>query len=151
MVVALLFHSVAAVVWTGGLFFACVVLWRSFTALEHSTRLTLLRDVLSRFLVWAWLSLIALFLSGVVMVKFNFGGFAVVGAYVRTMMMMAVLMGLVTIYLSAVPWRRFRRAVSSGDWTAAEASCRRINPLLLLNLVLGLATVIVGATGRYLG
>jgi uncharacterized membrane protein len=49
------------------------------------------------------------------------------------------------------PWKRFRRAVAAANWTEAERNIKQIRVLVLVNLVLGLITVVVGSSGRYLG
>jgi uncharacterized membrane protein len=39
--------------------------------------------------------------------------------------------------------------VSTADWAAAQKHIKQIRLLVGFNLVLGLATVIIGASGRY--
>jgi uncharacterized membrane protein len=54
-------------------------------------------------------------------------------------------------YLYFVPWQLFCRAVSAADWAAAGEAIGRIRLLVTVNLVLGLVTVVIGASGRYYG
>jgi uncharacterized membrane protein len=83
------------------------------------------------------------------MVFLGFGGFATVGAYVRAMMALGIIMMVIYTYLYFAPWQRFRRAVSTADWSAADKNIRQIRLLVGTNLVIGLATVVIGASGRY--
>jgi uncharacterized membrane protein len=149
MIVGLAFHIVAAVIWVGGMFFAYAALRPGIGALEPAVRLPLWHRVFSRFFPWVWLSIAALLASGFSMVFLGFGGFATVGAYVRVMMALGIVMMVIYTYLYFVPWQRFRRAVSTGDWPAAHKHLSQIRLLIGLNLVLGLATVVIGASGRY--
>jgi uncharacterized membrane protein len=149
MIVGLAFHIVAAVIWVGGMFFGYVVLRPVTGALEPAIRLPLWHRVFSRFFVWVWLAIAVLLASGLAMVFIGFGGFATVGAYVHVMMVLGILMIMIYTYLYFVPWQRFRRAVSTTDWAAAQKHIKQIRLLVGSNLVLGLATVIIGASGRY--
>jgi uncharacterized membrane protein len=149
MIIGLAFHIVAAVIWVGGMFFAYVVLRPGMSPLEPAIRLPLWHRVFSRFFLWVWLSIAVLLASGFAMVFLGFGGFATAGAYVRVMMAIGIVMMVIYTYLYFVPWWRFRRAVSTTDWPAADQHISQIRPLVGLNLVLGLATVVIGASGRY--
>ncbi len=113
MIIGLAFHIVAAVIWVGGMFFAYVVLRPGMSPLEPAIRLPLWHRVFSRFFLWVWLSIAVLLASGFAMVFLGFGGFATVGAYVRVMMALGIVMMAIYTYLYFVPWRRFRRAVST--------------------------------------
>ncbi len=149
MILGLAFHVLAAVIWVGGMFFAYAVLRPSIGPLEPAVRLPLWCRVFSRFFPWVWLSITVLLASGFAMVFLGFGGFATVGAYVRAMMVLGIVMVVIYTYLYFVPWERFRRAVSTVDWPAAAKHIGQIRLLVGLNLVLGLATVVIGASGRY--
>jgi uncharacterized membrane protein len=54
-------------------------------------------------------------------------------------------------HLYFAPWRRFRAAIDGGDFQAAARPLMLIRRIVAINLVLGLITVVVGATGRYWG
>jgi uncharacterized membrane protein len=92
-----------------------------------------------------------LLVSGFAMVLLGLGGFLAVGAYVRAMMALGIVMVIIYIYLYFVPWQRFRRAVSIEDWPAANATLQRMRFIVGVNLILGLVTIVVGASGRYYG
>jgi uncharacterized membrane protein len=145
MSLALTFHILAAIIWVGGMFFAHVILRPSAGALDLPTRLALWGRVLGRFFMWVWLSIAALLVSGFAMVFIGYGGFAFLPTNISLMMTVGVLMAAIFIYIYFGPWQRLRRGVAAGDWPGAEHSIRTIRRLVGLNLLLGLATVILAA------
>ena len=151
MVLGLAFHILAAVIWVGGMFFAHMVLRPSAGKLDSATRLTLWARVLGRFFSWVWLSVAALLVSGFAMVMVGFGGFAALGHYINVMMAVGIVMMLLFGHVFFGPFKRFRRAVAAADWSEAERNIRQIRILVMVNLLLGLVTVVVGASGRYIG
>jgi uncharacterized membrane protein len=149
MSLGLAFHVLAAVIWDGGMFFAHMVLRPSAGPLDTPTRLALWGRVLGRFFTWVWLSIAALLVSGFAMVMIGFGGFASLGHYINVMMAVGIVMMLLFTHVFFAPWRRFRRAVAAANWTEADRNIKQIRILVQVNLVLGLVTVVVGASGRY--
>jgi uncharacterized membrane protein len=151
MIVGLAFHILAAVIWVGGMFFAHMCLRPSAGSLEPTIRLPLWHRVLSHFFPWVWLSILALLVSGFAMVFLGFGGFAAVGSHVHIMMALGIVMMVIFAYLYFAPWRHFRRAVPATDWPVAGKNIWQIRLLVTVNLVLGVITVVIGASGRYWG
>ena len=149
MSLALTAHILAAIIWIGGMFFAHMVLRPSAGALEPATRLALWERVLGRFFRWVWLSIAALLLSGFAMVFIGYGGFAVLPANISLMMTVGVVMAAIFAYIYFVPWPQLRRGVATADWPGAERSISGIRRLVGLNLLLGLATVVLAAAGAY--
>ena len=149
MAAGLAFHTLAAVIWVGGMFFAYMVLRPSAGALEPAIRLQLWQSVFSRFFPWVWLSVATLLASGFGMVFLGLGGLQAAGTYVHTMMALGILMAAIYVYLYFAPWQRFRRAVATADWKGAAANLGHIRRLVAINLTLGLVTVLIGAGGRY--
>jgi uncharacterized membrane protein len=149
MAPALILHILAATIWVGGMFFAYLVLRPSARGLEPPQRLPLWERVFSRFFLWVWAAVILLLLTGFFMVMHGFGDFANVGQYIHIMMGIGILMMLIFFHLYFAPWRRFRRAVAAADWPAAGKNLEQIRMLVAINLVLGLITVAIGASGRY--
>jgi len=147
MSLALTSHILAAIIWIGGMFFAHVVLRPSAGTLDVPTRLALWDRVLGRFFVWVWLSIAALLLSGFVMVFIGYGGFAFLPRNISLMMTVGVLMAVIFTYIHFGPWQQFRRGVAAADWPGAEHRIKKIRRLVGLNLVLGLATVVLAAAG----
>jgi uncharacterized membrane protein len=149
MILGLLIHILAAVIWVGGMFFAHVMLRPALRALEPAQRVALWRRVFARFFPAIWVAIIALLGSGYGMVLLAMGGFARVGLHVQIMQGIGIIMMLAFGHLYFAPWRRFRRFVDAGDVAAAAAQLTQIRAIVTLNLVLGLIVVVVGATGRY--
>jgi uncharacterized membrane protein len=131
------------------MFFAYVALRPSAGALEPALRLPLWHRVFGRFFPWVWASILALLASGYFMVFAGFGGFGGVGLHVHVMQTTGILMMMLFLHLFFAPWKRFRRAIAAGDLAAAGKNLEQIRILVATNLILGLVTVIVGASGRY--
>ena len=151
MAVGIALHTLAAVIWVGGMFFAYLVLRPSAGALEPAMRLPLWERVFSRFFPWVWLSIAVLLVSGFSMIFMGFGGFGAAGAYVHAMTALGIVMMAIYAHLYFAPWKRFRGAVAAGDWPAAAKHLGQIRRIVAVNLTLGLVTVLIGASGRYFG
>jgi uncharacterized membrane protein len=141
-------HVLAAVVWVGGMFFAYMVLRQSVGPLEPAVRLTLWHRVFRRFFPWVWVSIILLLLSGYGMLFIYFGGFAAAPPHIYVMQATGIVMMLLFLHLFFAPWRRFVHAVERGAYSEAANELSQIRRIVSINLVLGLLTVIVGASGH---
>lgn len=151
MMLGLIVHSLAAILWVGGMFFAYVVLRPAAGALEAAARLRLWRGVFGRFFPWVWASVVALLLSGYGMVFLGLGGFAGAGIHVHIMQLLGWVMIALFLHLFFAPWRRMRRALEQGDDAGAAAQLNQIRVIVAINLALGLAVSAIGASGRYWG
>jgi uncharacterized membrane protein len=149
MTLLIALHVLAAVVWVGGMFFAYMVLRISAGPLEPALRLALWHRVFGRFFPWVWLSIALLLASGYAMLFLRFGGFAGAGPHIHVMQLTGILMMLLFFHLFFVPWRRFSRAVETGAYPEAAKALNQIRLIVAINLVLGLVTVTVGASGRF--
>ena len=149
MTVLVALHALAAVIWVGGMFFAYMVLRPAGGPLDPPSRLALWQRVFGGFFPWVWASVAILLGSGYAMVFMRFGGFAGAPLHVNVMQATGILMMLLFMHLYFAPWRRFSRAVDAGTWTEAAASLNQIRVIVAINLVLGLVTVIAGASGRF--
>ena len=76
MAFAIAIHTLAAAIWVGGMFFAFMVLRPSARPLEAPVRLRLWERVFSRFFPWVWTSSATLLASGLGVVFWGYGGFA---------------------------------------------------------------------------
>jgi uncharacterized membrane protein len=149
--VALILHTLSAVVWVGGMFFALQALRPAAVVLEPGPRLTLWSRVLGCFFAWVIAAIALLLASGFAMVFHLFGGFGGVGLYVQLMMGIGILMMLLFFHLYFAPWRRFQAAVARQDWAEGGRRLGQIRTIVMINLVLGLITVAIGSSGRYWG
>jgi uncharacterized membrane protein len=149
MSVLVALHVLAALVWVGGMFFAHQVLRPAVGPLEPPVRLALWRRVLGRFFAWVWGSVALLLATGVAMIVIEYGGFDSASLHVSLMMAVGVVMMLLFAHLYFAPWRRLQRALDGGDAPAAARNLGQIRRVVGINLVLGLATAVVGASGRF--
>lgn len=148
---ALVLHSLAAVVWVGGMFFALLALRPATAPLDPGARLDLWSRVLGRFFAWVIAAIALLLISGYGMIFGVFGGFAGTGLHVHLMQALGILMILLFFHLYFAPWRRFRAAVARRDNPEAARQLDQIRRIVTINLSLGLLTVAIGSSGRYWG
>jgi uncharacterized membrane protein len=149
LIVSLAIHLVAAVFWVGGMAFAYMILRPAAGPLDPPMRLPLWRRVFASFLPWVGVSILALLVTGFVMIFQMFGGMANLPLYVNLMMGIGIIMMLLYLHLFFAPWKRFRTAVDRGAFPDAAKSLNQIRMLVGVNLTLGVITVIIGGTGRY--
>jgi len=131
------------------MFFAYVVLRPSAGPLEPETRLALWQRVFRGFFPWVWLSIVVLLASGYGMIFLYFGGFAGLGLHIHLMQGLGIVMMLLFGHLFFGPWRRFCDAVDGRHFPQAAGYLNQIRTIVAVNLVLGLVTIIVGASGRF--
>ena len=149
--VSLILHTLAAVVWVGGMFFAHQVLRPAAAVLEPGPRLALWSRVLGRFFAWVFAAIVLLLLTGYTMIFGVYHGFGGVGLHIHLMQGIGILMILLFFHLYFAPWRRFRDAVARQDWTEGGRQLGQIRTIVTINLVLGIIVVAIGSSGRYWG
>ena len=131
------------------MFFAYMVLRPSAGSLEPETRLALWHRVFQRFFPGVWASVVLLLASGYGMMFLYLGGFAGAGLHIHVMQGMGIVMMLLFLHLFFAPWRRFGHAVERDAFAEAAKELGQIRRIVAVNLVLGLLTIIVGASGRF--
>lgn len=145
---ALAIHTLAALIWVGGMFFAHVILRPAALDLAPPERLGLWRRVLPRFFRWVWLSIAALLVSGYGVLLLGYrGGVTGGGLHIDLMQLTGLIMMANFTFLYFVPFAAFKRRVDAGDFPAAADALGRVRQIVVVNLVLGLFTTAVGATG----
>lgn len=144
-------HTVAAVIWVGGMFFAHMALRPALAETEPRPRLELWARVFPRFFRWVWISIVTLLVTGYGVIIYGYGGFAGLAPHIDIMQGVGLLMMILYAYLFFGPYRQFRRAMAAGDLPAAAAAHARIRHIVSVNLPLGLVTAAVGATGGFWG
>jgi uncharacterized membrane protein len=145
--IAVIAHVLSAVVWVGGMFFALLMLRPASGPLDPPVRLALWRRVLAGFFPWVIAAIVLLLVSGFTLFL---GGYAT-GLYVQVMMTIGIVMMLIFFHLYFAPWKRLQAALDAGENAVAAAQLNQIRILVMVNLVLGLITAAIGASGRYWG
>lgn len=141
---ALLLHVLSAVVWVGGMFLAYLAVRPAAAeALEPPLRLRLWVGIFRRFFVWVWAAVVLLLLTGFSMMS----EMASVPAYVQAMAGIGVVMMAIFLHVYFAPFGRLKRAVAAQEWKAGGAALAQIRVLVGVNLVLGLANVVVAVLG----
>jgi uncharacterized membrane protein len=147
--VALIVHTLAAVVWVGGMFFAYQVLRPATMRLAPEAQLMLWQRTYEQFFYWVFAAILLLLLSGYGMVFAAFGGFAGIGLAVQLMQGLGIFMMMLFLHLYFAPWRRFRAAVARQDWAEGSRQLTQIRWIVGIILALGLITVAIGSSGPY--
>ena len=143
-------HSLAAVLWIGGIFFAFMVLRPVSTMLEPPPRLQLWSAVFARFFPWVWAFIAVLVVSGYVDLFARFGGLQA-PAYLVAMQVIGWIMILLFAWLSFVLVGRLHRAVREQRWPDAAAAMQSIRRIMAINLVLGILITVIGVAGPLFG
>jgi len=150
MRIALLIHLLGTIIWIGGMFFAYVALRPAAARLlEPPQRLPLWRETLGRFFVWVWISIAAIYASGFHMIAAAYG-LKYSPPYVVAMFGIATVMTVIFMYIYFWPFKHLCRNVESSSWKQAGAALNRVRQLVAVNLLLGIATVVVAVTGGLL-
>ncbi len=149
--IAISLHILSAVIWVGGMFFAHQVLRPvAVQQFEPPQRLKLWAQVFRRFFPWVWLCVILLPLTGYWMVFRLFGGMGAVGLHIHIMQGLGWIMILLYMHLYFAPFRRLKEAVITEQWPEAGKRLNQIRQIVGINLLLGIAVIVVAAGGRFL-
>ncbi|MBD8571091.1 MULTISPECIES: CopD family protein [Pseudomonas syringae group] len=139
-------HLLAALVWVGGMFFAWMVLRPAIiAALEGPSRLKVWVQVFPRFFVWVWAAVIVLPITGIGMIQLNFTSFETAPRYVQIMMGLYVAMVALFLRIHSLQLPELQRAVEAEQWSEGVAALGRIRRLVGINLIIGLAVVVIAA------
>lgn len=149
MFIAIALHTLAAILWVGGMFFAYVCLRPSMGALEPALRCRLWREALGRFFSVVWACVAVLLISGFALIG-ALGGMKATGMHVHIMMALGLLMMALFMHVQFGPFRKLKLAVAAEDWPLAGKQIGRIRPVVATNLTLGLLAAAAGSGGRWL-
>ena len=151
MSIATALHALAAVVWVGGMFFAYMAMRPAVGPLAPAERLALWRRTFDRFFLWVWVSIAVLLVTGYWIVFGGMGGFGGAGVHIHVMQATGLLMVALFLHMWFAPFGRLRKALAASDLKRAAAQIDQIRMIVGINLILGLVTVAIGASGRYWG
>lgn len=149
MSLAIALHILSAIVWVGGMFFALLVLRPASGSLEPEDRLPLWGRTFEKFFPWVWTAIAVLLSSGYWMIFGFFGGMDKLPIYLHLMQGIGWLMILIFLHLWFAPYRRFKKALTAGEFPDAARYLNQIRLLVTTNLVLGLINAMIGASGAY--
>jgi uncharacterized membrane protein len=125
--ISLVLHTLSAVVWVGGMFFAHQVLRPAAAGLEPGQRLTLWSHVLGRFFAWVFAAIVVLLLTGYAMVFGVYDGFGDIGLHIHLMQGIGILMMLLFFHLylprgaGSVPQSHSKTGLRAGGSSARSA------------------------------
>ena len=147
---ALMLHTIAAIIWVGGMFFAGVVLLPSLEIWEDPERFAVVARVLPVFFRWVWAAIIAILGTGYGVLLLGYrGGVGGGGVYVDIMQALGLAMIVGFAYVDWVPWRAFLRARAAGDMTRAMVKLHAARSGFMALTAIGLITAAVGGTGSF--
>ena len=148
---AISLHVLSSVIWVGGMFFAYLVL-RPIAAIqfEPPQRLTLWSNVFAKFFPWVWAAVVLLIGTGFWLITNKFGGMKNVGVHIHIMMSMGIIMALIFMHVFFAPTRKLTKAVTEHNWEEAGKNLAQIRVLIGVNLIIGVAVVVIATSGRYL-
>ena len=144
-------HLLAATIWVGGMYFAHRCLRPAAELhLAPPLRLVLWSGVLRRFFSRIWMVIAMILISGYIMVFTYMGGMAEVGVHIHLMQVTGWAMIGIYLHIYLGPYRRFKAALDEDEFEAAAAQLAKVRKMVGINLTLGLITMLLGASGRYL-
>jgi uncharacterized membrane protein len=143
---SLALHQLGTIIWIGGMFLAHAALQPAAgEVLDPTQRLPLMQRTFDRFFLWVWSSIVLIWGSGLWIFLKLYGGQA--GTHVHLMMGIASVMTALFLVIWFLPYRRMKAAVAAEDWLGAARHLALIRALVLINLILGLVTAVVGVAG----
>jgi uncharacterized membrane protein len=146
MRITVLIHLLGVIVWVGGMFFAHVCLRPVAAAqLAPPQRLPLLAAILGRFFTAVAVSAVAILGTGVIRLADLNGAPAPWHWHAMSGIASAMIVIFLIIVLRFYP--RLKTAVTAQNWPQGGAAMDVIRKLVLVNLLLGLVTVIIARVG----
>ena len=140
-------HLASAVVWLGGMVFAHFALRpAAMQLLEPPARLPLMTLALGRFFRLVAVAVVAILLSGWLLIARVGLAQAPVGWHL--MLAIGVLMALVFAFIYVRLYPALRAAVAAKQWAAGASVLNRIRGLVFVNLCLGFLAVAAAAYAR---
>ena len=143
-------HALATAIWVGGMFLAYVAVRPAAARLlDVPERTTFWQEIFAGFFPWVWTSIATLLVSGFWLIFGLYGGLGAISADVHAMLLLGLVMMALFAYLYFGPYRRMRQAIAGERWPEAGRCLGQIRRIIAINLSLGLATIALGAGGRF--
>lgn len=135
-------HLIAVAAWVGGMVYALLVVRPSLAVLDPAPRMQVHLLTLKRFFLIVWHAVALSLLTGYAMIVFAYGGFAHLHWSINVMNLLGLVMTAVFLFLFFGPYRKLRRAIRPSPELLG-----RVRLLVTVNLVLGLAIIVVASVG----
>jgi uncharacterized membrane protein len=144
-------HTIAAVLWVGGIFLVYKVFRpTAIEQLEPPQRLQMFLGVFDRFFPWVWVFIAALVVSGYWDWYSRLGGIADASLYMHLMHIIGWIMIVLFAWLYFVAYKQFKTAVQNKEFPVAGAILNdKMRPVIVINLALGILEAVIGASGPY--
>lgn len=147
-VISLMLHTLAAVIWVGGLFFVHYTLLPSLDGVDRNERFTVIARVVPVFVRWVWGSIVVILITGYGVLLLGYrGGIGGGGIHIDIMQALGLAMIALFGYMDLFPWRLFLRARAAGEMDRADRHLTTVRALIQIILLFGMVTAAVGATG----
>jgi len=130
-------HVLAATIWVGGAFILALPVWRALGAGSDSDKTQIWGDFARAFSIWAWISMILLWVSGFWLI-IEFTGFGA-GMHIDLMMTIAIPMTIVFL-IGEFAYRK-----KTGD----DAMVKKLRRMTHIVAWLGIITVGVASWGPF--
>ncbi len=144
-------HLLGVVVWVGGMFFAYMALRPAAAmVLDGASRLKLWGSTFKHFFPWVWVSIALIFASGYFILFSLIGGFAKAAVYIHAMHGLAFIMLLIFMHVFFAPYNKLKKAVANEDWDTGAKALAQIRLLILINLSIGILTIVIATLGKTL-
>ena len=140
--VVLAIHLISMAAWVGGMIYALVVVRKALAVLDPAPRMQVHLITLRRFFLVVWHAVVLSLLTGYAMIVFAYGGFAHLHWSINVMNALGLVMTAVFLFLFFGPYRKLRRAIRPSPELLG-----RVRLLVTVNLVLGLAIIVIASVG----
>jgi len=146
MSAAIALHTLAFVIWVGGMFFAHQVLRpAAVEILEPPTRLKLWVANFKRFFPWVFICIAVILITGFWM----FFQFPEKPIFMHIMMGLGIIMMLIFFHVFFAPYKKLKNAVAEERWKDGGAALAQIRTLVGINTTIGIITIIVATAGKF--
>ena len=144
-------HLLASVIWVGGMFVAYTAVRPSAMELSPEERFKLWKGIGARFFPTVGLCCIILVATGYAMIFEELGGFSTTVIHVHIMQVTGWIMIALFGHLVSSPYRKLVRSLKKGNKQGCAKALANMRKFVGINLLIGLATIIIGSTGQYWG
>ena len=141
---AKLLHLIAGIVWIGGMTFTLFALRpAALGTLDAQPRAVLMGQVWKRFYVWVLLAIVVIFATGTHMYTQTFRaarlatGEGSVPLGWNIMLVLGITMMLVFGHIYFAGFKKYKRALASGEWPGAAKAAGLIHTMTLINFAFG--------------